>query len=494
MSVGFGFSFGDFVEAISLVITLYDALKDSTGASADIRMLNAELSVLKTALEAVQDCKLEESDSQYDTAIQAVGDCQKCISEFIEKTLDKYLPITERHKPLKDSLKKVKWVLCKKEDVEKLRAKLARHVQAITLLISAIQLSNARLAGASTSKQLDEQNRILDAVNQKLDRSDTDFTQLLQRIGSLAARPAEPGAEPAPPNYEVRPMRLTGAPRIPQDQVINRSKMLSLLEKALLHYSDETQHSVVLQGDSGSIMSCYRGKTDHCEGFGGVGKSQLALNYAIIHQRTYTAVFWLNAKTETTLRLSIAQLAEQIPLANVLDATRQIRKTEPDIEAAYVAVTNWLCHEGNIGWLLVIDNVDNQISNTADQDPGETDTGLVSTSTKVFDASRYIPHVSHGSILLTSRLSFVGNAFGATTIEVNEMSEDEGIELLCKVSGRATHEDGLWIQAQKERRTDCYVRYRNACAPFGSPSTCFESGRPIFSEDVHNTVRLYSKV
>ena len=281
MSVGFGFSFGDFVSAISLVITLYDALQDSRGASDEIRMLQDELKVLETALKTVDGCKL--SESQYSTAIQAVGGCHKCIAEFTKRVLDKYVPITLRHMPLKDSLKKVKWVLCKKEEVNSLRAKLAGQVQALNLLISAIQLSHATEAEKITSEQLKEQNRIINAVQQQLERSDTNYTQLLQKIDALAANPAEnqiinavhqrlersdtdytqllhkieslaarptgPEAEPTPPNYEIRPMRLTGAPRIPQDQFIKRSNLLSLLEKALLPYSDETQKSVVLQGN-----------------------------------------------------------------------------------------------------------------------------------------------------------------------------------------------------------------------------------------------------
>ena len=133
-------------------------------------------------------------------------------------------------------------------------------------------------------------------------------------------------------------------------------------------------------------------------------------------------------------------MAEQIPLANVLSSTRQIPKDGPGIEAARIAVTDWLSHEGNIGWLLVIDNLDSQTSDTAL--PIETNFDAMSLSTKTFDASKYVPLVPHGSILLTSRLSYAGNAFGASTIEVSEMSEGEGIELLCKISKRGVDEEG----------------------------------------------------
>lgn len=163
---------------------------------------------------------------------------------------------------------------------------------------------------------------------------------------------------------------------------------------------------------------------------GGIGKSQLARSYAYTHQQKYTSIFWLNAKTEKSLSLAIAQLAEQIPLPEVLLTNRQIRKDEAGITDASIAVTAWLSHHANTEWLLVLDNVDNQTAENAE----DIDEVQSVSKSKDFDAYKYIPQVSHGSVLITSRLSFLSRAFGAKLVPVGEMSEDEGIRLLCRAS------------------------------------------------------------
>ena len=50
MSVGFGFSAGDFIAAISLVSTVIDALRDSGDSSSEYRALITQLYTLKTTL------------------------------------------------------------------------------------------------------------------------------------------------------------------------------------------------------------------------------------------------------------------------------------------------------------------------------------------------------------------------------------------------------------------------------------------------------------
>jgi len=47
-------------------------------------------------------------------------------------------------------------------------------------------------------------------------------------------------------------------------------------------------------------------------GLGGIGKTQLAFAYAKRHKERYTAVFWLNANNEESLRLSFRDVAQQV--------------------------------------------------------------------------------------------------------------------------------------------------------------------------------------
>lgn len=148
----------------------------------------------------------------------------------------------------------------------------------------------------------------------------------------------------------------------------------------------------------------------------------------------------MNAKTEKSLSLGVAQIAEQIPLLNVLDSSRQLPKDDAGIEAAGIAVAAWLSHQANTKWLLVLDNVDNQTpENSEDSDEAQREP---KAARREFDAYKYIPQVSHGSVLVTSRLSFLSRAFGAQAVQIHEMSTDEGISLLCKASRTEPNEAG----------------------------------------------------
>lgn len=173
---------------------------------------------------------------------------------------------------------------------------------------------------------------------------------------------------------------------------------------------------------------------------GGIGKSQLARSYAYLHQHKYTAIFWLNAKTEQSLSLGVAQMAELIPLPDFLGSNRQIRKDDAGIAAASIAVTDWLSQRANTDWLLVLDNVDNQTA--GDSDDIDDDQDVYDTANRNFDAAKYIPQVSHGSVLITSRLSFLSGTFGAYAVRIDQMSEDEGVRLLCKASHTDLNEAG----------------------------------------------------
>jgi hypothetical protein len=151
-------------------------------------------------------------------------------------------------------------------------------------------------------------------------------------------------------------------------------------------------------------------------------------------------VFWINAKTEQSLRLSLLQVANQVRSTQGLDAS-SAESNENAIGDSILYVREWLCQENNYKWLLIFDNVDSQTVDDGAKDEIEEQQDakdLVGS----FDAYQYIPQVEHGSILITSRLSFLSRAFGAMAIRVDEMLVSEGISLLCKISGRRPHEPG----------------------------------------------------
>jgi replication-associated recombination protein RarA len=53
-------------------------------------------------------------------------------------------------------------------------------------------------------------------------------------------------------------------------------------------------------------------KTDVLHGLGGMGKTQLALAHAQRHEQEYSAVFWINSKSEDTLKQGYVAAARRI--------------------------------------------------------------------------------------------------------------------------------------------------------------------------------------
>ncbi|KAI9725769.1 MAG: hypothetical protein M1828_002652 [Chrysothrix sp. TS-e1954] len=161
------------------------------------------------------------------------------------------------------------------------------------------------------------------------------------------------------------------------------------------------------------------------QGPGGIGKSQIALEYATRHQKQYTSVFWVSGRSEQALRLDVAKVAERIPLKSVLDSSNKIPRNEADVESAVSAVLNWFSEPGNGRWLLVIDNVDQQTSKPAGGKSVEHS----------YDIRDYFPATHQGAILITSRLTYLRQL--GKGIDVDGVGVPEGLQILLNSSGRA---------------------------------------------------------
>lgn len=143
MSVGFGFSAGDFIAALQLVGTVIDALRDSGNSSAEYRSLIGQLYTLESALLGIK--RLELDDSQHAEVIalrQAAAQCQRTIDAFLEK-VKVYQPSLKSGgsgNRLRDGWRKFKWAVCKKEDVVRFRAELMAHTEAIEMILTTVQM------------------------------------------------------------------------------------------------------------------------------------------------------------------------------------------------------------------------------------------------------------------------------------------------------------------------------------------------------------------
>ncbi|MGO9566026.1 MAG: FxSxx-COOH system tetratricopeptide repeat protein [Desulfomonilaceae bacterium] len=136
-------------------------------------------------------------------------------------------------------------------------------------------------------------------------------------------------------------------------------------------------------------------------GLGGVGKTQVAIEYAYRHKPDYPVIWWVRAENPAQMTSDYATLAKALDLPLQDDADQSLIVT---------AVREWLCR--NDGWLLIFDNAE----------PQEDIRGL-------------IPETKSGHVILTSRNpNWLG--IGAEPFSVDVLPPDKSIELLLSRSGQ----------------------------------------------------------
>lgn len=139
--------------------------------------------------------------------------------------------------------------------------------------------------------------------------------------------------------------------------------------------------------------------TQAIAGLGGVGKTQLAIEYAYQHAADYDAVLWLRSEQPTELSSDYARIATALDLPE---------KNAQEQQVQIDAVRHWF--DTHNDWLLIFDNA--------------TDPRAIHD---------YLPHAHTGHVLITSRKQdWTGTA---QTAVVLEMEEDEAIDLLVNLSG-----------------------------------------------------------
>jgi hypothetical protein len=104
-------------------------------------------------------------------------------------------------------------------------------------------------------------------------------------------------------------------------------------------------------------------------------------------------VFWLDGRSEDSLKQSIACYASRIPLGQIAETSRAYAAGgSVDLDAVVRDVLGWLSRSDNTAWLLIFDNVDREYGRTG----GDAD---------AYDVKRYLSGADHGSVLITTRLA-----------------------------------------------------------------------------------------
>ena len=165
-------------------------------------------------------------------------------------------------------------------------------------------------------------------------------------------------------------------------------------------------------------------------GLGGIGKTQLAIEFARKYRQYYSAVFWIDGSSKERLKQSIANLANQLPQYQLLE-TAKLYAQEPheNLEGAVKDVLLWFSQSSNEQWLLVYDNVDREISAEVN-------------NPEAFNLREFLPDADQGCILITSRLTNLWQ-YGVD-IRVGPVSELQGENILTNsvgetVRGKSDH-------------------------------------------------------
>ncbi|KAF2189339.1 TPR-like protein [Zopfia rhizophila CBS 207.26] len=131
-------------------------------------------------------------------------------------------------------------------------------------------------------------------------------------------------------------------------------------------------------------------------GLGGIGKTQLAVEFVRRHYHSFSSMFWLDGRSEDSLKQSIASCASKIPRGQTPETSRAYSADGSiDVDAVVKDVMDWLAQPYNTAWLLIFDNVDREY-NPYGADPD------------AYDVKRYFSGADHGSVLITTRLARLG--------------------------------------------------------------------------------------
>lgn len=142
-------------------------------------------------------------------------------------------------------------------------------------------------------------------------------------------------------------------------------------------------------------------------GLGGIGKTQIALEYAYLYQNEYQAILWINSSSQEEILSDLIKIAEHLHL--------QV-KDEHDHIVVVDTMRNWL--ENTTNWLLIFDNVEDLLT-----------------------INTLLPAKNVGHIIITTRIQATGDI--AQSIIVEKMNEHEAVLFLLRRAKVITNKASL---------------------------------------------------
>lgn len=198
-----------------------------------------------------------------------------------------------------------------------------------------------------------------------------------------AARPSENVSVGAPLRKELSLSTIWNVPYHRNRNFTGRDELLIEL------------HTVMTSGRPGATIQAI------C-GLGGVGKTQVATEYAYRHAADYTLVWWIRGDNDATVASDYAAMAKPLQL-------ELSEENESDQGRAVEAVKRWLGE--NTGWLLIFDNL------------------------PAAEAVKpYLPQTSGGHVILTSRNPKAKGL--ATPLPLQVLPVEQSVQFLLARTGQ----------------------------------------------------------
>lgn len=159
-------------------------------------------------------------------------------------------------------------------------------------------------------------------------------------------------------------------------------------------------------------------------GASGVGKTQIALEYAHRRWDTYASIFWIDGSSESAATSSVTSILKQIQvhyemygldidnprydfIAKAVRESNVMHEDRKDCDMTPIeALLRWLSLRRNRSWLLIVDNVDDL---------------------EGWDYGSVLPNTNWGATIITSRSSDL--ALYGDTVHIDKMDESEAIAL-----------------------------------------------------------------
>ncbi|GHO95915.1 tetratricopeptide repeat protein [Reticulibacter mediterranei] len=158
-------------------------------------------------------------------------------------------------------------------------------------------------------------------------------------------------------------------------------------------------------------------------GLGGIGKTQLALEYAYRYREEYSSVFWLQADTHELLVTNLVTLAQFLDLPT---------KDDVDQTMTLAAVKRWM--QTHTHWFCILDNV---------QDLEKT--------------RLLLPSGIQGHVLFTARSMMSNNLL--LKVEPGTLEPEEAVQLLLRRGGQLA--EGVALDVLDERTRQLATRIAN---------------------------------